>query len=214
MKPPPHKHFFSSLKQVEKRLKLDDSTPAPAPPQTETQSTESSCGSPIYIHNHQTNTSSTLHEQPPQEFLSINDINDSEPNPNPNQNQNQNPKLNNPATNFSETTTVGDVDSMIRLLKLSDFDGKAPEMPDLAGDEFYDKIVKVKGPKCKEEVERLDNWIKYLSSNSGREPLRLAHLLMAKAVFVSASRGGGGGGDGMEFPSTVDEFLRNDPPSD
>ncbi|KAK9074344.1 hypothetical protein SSX86_006942 [Deinandra increscens subsp. villosa] len=210
MKPPPHKHFFSSLKQVEKRLKLDDSTPPPpAPPQTETQSTESSCGSPIYFHNHQTNTSSTLHEQPPQEFLSIND---SEPNPNPN--QNQNPKLNNPETNFSETTTVGDIGSMIQLLKLSDFDGKGPEMPDLAGDEFYDKIVKVKGPKCKEEVERLDNWIKYLKNSGGREPLRLAHLLMAKAAFVSASRGGDGGGDGMEFPSTVDEFLRNDPPCD
>ncbi|KAI3731795.1 hypothetical protein L1987_62984 [Smallanthus sonchifolius] len=74
---------------------------------------------------------------------------------------------------------------MIQLLRLSDFDGKVPEMPDVADDEFYEKVVKVKGPKSRKEVERLDNWIKYLLSNSGREPLRLAHLLLAKAAVVS-----------------------------
>ncbi|KAD7116898.1 hypothetical protein E3N88_04166 [Mikania micrantha] len=211
-----HTHFFSSLKQVEKRLKLDDgnppSSPPPTPPpsqppllqprQTETQPPESSISSPIDFHHQHTNTSSTLHdnsiEQPPQEFLSINDINEFESNPYKNP-----PQFSNSETNFS---IVGDIDSMIQLLRLSDSERKPPEMPDVADDEFYDKIVKVKGPKCKKEVERLDNWMNYLM-NKGRqeEPLRLAHLLMAKAAFVTG---------GLEFPSTVDEFLQNDPPLD
>ncbi|KAM0017046.1 hypothetical protein Hdeb2414_s0028g00703561 [Helianthus debilis subsp. tardiflorus] len=194
MKPPPHKHFFTSLKQVEKRLKLDEGNPPPPPPQTETQSTETSTSSPIYFHNHHTNTSSTLNnnsiEQPPQEFLSINDT----------------PQLNNLENSLFENDAVGGVDSMIELLGLSDC--KGAEMPDVGDDEFYDKIVKVKGPKCKKEVERLDNWIKYFL-NSGREPLRLAHLLMAKAAVVAA-----GGGDELEFPCTVNEFLENDLPLD
>ncbi|KAD6795461.1 hypothetical protein E3N88_06357 [Mikania micrantha] len=206
-----HTHFFSSLKQVEKRLKLNDRNPPPSqppllqPPQTETQPPESSISSPIYFHQQNTNTSSTLHdnsiEHPPQEFLSINDINDFESNPNKNP-----PQSSNSESNFS---IVGDIDSMIQLLRLSDSDRKPPEMPDLADDEFYNKIVKVKGPKCKKEVERLDNWINYLMNKGRLEPLRLAHLLMAKATFVT---GGGGGGDGLVFPSTVDEFLQNDPP--
>ncbi|KAI3818455.1 hypothetical protein L1987_12262 [Smallanthus sonchifolius] len=209
---PRHKQFFSSLKQVEKRLKLDDGNPPPPPPpplpqpQSETQLSESFNSSPIYFHNQHTNTASTLHdnsiEQPPQEFLSIN-----ESQSNPNQNP---PQLNKPENNCSENGAVGGIESMIQLLRLSDFDGKVPEMPDVADDEFYDKIVKVKGPKSRKEVERLDNWIKYLLNNGGREPLRLAHLLLAKAAVVSV----GGDGDGLEFPSTVDEFLQNDPPSD
>ncbi|KAJ0669091.1 hypothetical protein HanPI659440_Chr17g0697101 [Helianthus annuus] len=201
---PPHKHFFTSLKQVEKRLKLDDGNPPPPPPQqppppppqTETQSTESSTSSPIYFHNHHTNTSSTLNnnsiEQPPQEFLSINDS----------------PQLHNLENSLFESDAVGGVESMLELLGLSEFDCKGPEMPEVGDDEFFDKIVKVKGPKCKKEVERLDNWIKYFL-NSGREPFRLAHLLMAKAAVVAAA-----GGDELEFPCTVDEFLENDPPLD
>ncbi|KAJ0435422.1 hypothetical protein HanIR_Chr17g0893131 [Helianthus annuus] len=200
---PPHKHFFTSLKQVEKRLKLDDGNPPPPPqpppppPQTETQSTETSTSSPIYFHNHHTNTSSTLNnnsiEQPPQEFLSIND---------------DTPQLHNLENSLFENDAVGGVDSMFELLGLSDFDCKGAEMAEVGDDEFFDKIVKVKGPKCKKEVERLDNWIKYFL-NSGREPLRLAHLLMAKAAVVAAA-----GADELEFPCTVDEFLENDPPLD
>ncbi|KAI3764222.1 hypothetical protein L2E82_14227 [Cichorium intybus] len=211
---PPHKHFFSSLKQVEKRLKLDDGNPPPLPrPQTtQTQPTESFSSSPMYFYNQATNASSTLHdnsiEQPPQEFLSHNDTDEFPSNTGKTPHQ-----LKNPENKFSQTSTVDDIDTMIRLLRLSDFDGKEPEMPDLGDDEFYDKIVKVKGPRCKKEVERLDGWIKYLSNNGGREPLRLAHLLLAKAAFVSMG-GGGVDVDGVEFPSTVDEFLQNDPPSD
>lgn len=207
---PPHKHFFSSLKQVEKRIKLDDGNPPSPPPQTaETPPTESIISSPIYFQNHHTNTSSSSSHhnnsisQPPLEFLSHNNYsNTSQSNPN---------MLDN---DLSQPTTVDDVDSMIQLLGLSDFDGKGLEMNDFCDDEFYDKIVKVKGPKCKKEVERLDGWIKYFlnDDNGGLEPLRLAHLVLAKAAFVSVCSGGDG--DRVEFPSTIDEFLRNDPPSD
>ncbi|KAI3684955.1 hypothetical protein L6452_34185 [Arctium lappa] len=58
-------------------------------------------------------------------------------------------------------------------------------MYDVGDDEFYDNIVQVKRPKCNKEVERLDGWIKYLLNNGIIEPLRLAHLLLAKATFVS-----------------------------
>ncbi|PWA44229.1 hypothetical protein CTI12_AA527900 [Artemisia annua] len=80
-------------------------------------------------------------------------------------------------------------------------------MNDFTKDEFFDKVVKVKGPKCRKEVERLDGWIKFFLE-SGSEPLRLAHLLLAKAAVC-----GEGEGERVEFPDTVDEFLHNDPPS-
>ncbi|KAK1412168.1 hypothetical protein QVD17_33186 [Tagetes erecta] len=203
---PPHKHFFSSLKHLQKRLKLDDGdppSPPPPPSHTETQPSQSSTSSPIYFHNH-TNTSSTFHhnsiEQPPHEFLSINN---SQSNPNQSDNLSQ--------TDLFRNNTVGEINTMIELLSLSEFDGKVTEMGDVGDDEFYDKIVKVKGPKCKKEVERLDNWIKYLMNNNnngidGFEPLRLGHLLLAKAAVVSDD------GYGVEFPVTVDEFLHHDPP--
>ncbi|KAI3719671.1 hypothetical protein L6452_20573 [Arctium lappa] len=205
---PHNKLFFSSLKQVEKRLKLDDGNPppplpSPPPPETtEPQPTDSVISSPIYFHNQPTNTSSTFHdysiEQPPQEFLSY----DSPPRKTPPQFHDSKP--NSPKI----SPVVDDIDSMIRVLGLSDLDGKrAPEMPDVGDDEFYDKIVQVKGPKCKKEVERLDGWITYLLNNGGKEPLRLAHLLLAKAALVSD-------GNELEFPSTIDEFLRSDPPLD
>lgn len=50
---------------------------------------------------------------------------------------------------------------MKKLLGLSEFDGKGLEMNDFTKDEFFDKVVKVKGPKCRKEVERLDGWIKF-----------------------------------------------------
>ncbi|KAL4586307.1 hypothetical protein LXL04_010943 [Taraxacum kok-saghyz] len=215
---PPHKRFFSSLKQVEKRLKLDDGNPPPPPPPlpqpqtTQTQPSESFSSSPIYLHNQSTTATSTPHdnsnEQPPQEFLSHTDTDQFPQNTTKTRHQ-----LKDSEDNFSKTSTVDDVDAMIGLLRLSEFDGKGPKMPDFGDDEFFDKIVKVKGPRCKKEVERLDGWIKYLLNSGGKEPLRLTHLVLAKAAFVSTG-GGGYDGDGVEFPSTVDEFLRNDPPSD
>ena len=59
---------------------------------------------------------------------------------------------------------------------------------------FYSKIVGVKGPKCRKEVERLDGEEK-------KGPLRLANMLLGKAGFVSEGADGGFGG--LEFPSTI-----------
>jgi hypothetical protein len=41
-----------------------------------------------------------------------------------------------------------------------------------------------------------------------KEPLRLAHLLLGKAAFISD-----GSFAGLDFPSTIQEFLHTDPPS-
>ncbi|KVH97366.1 Aldolase-type TIM barrel [Cynara cardunculus var. scolymus] len=189
----------SEFENREKRLKLDDGN---SPETTQPQATDSFSSSPIYFDNQPTNTSSTLHsdsiEQPPQEFLSYNDLDDFAPRKNP-------PLFHDSENKVPEISSVDDIDSMIRLLGLSDSDGKRPEMPYFGDYEFYEKIVQVKGPKCRKEVERLDGWIKYLLNNGRREPLRLAHLLLAKAAFVSD-------GKELEFPSTIDEFLQNDPP--
>lgn len=81
---------------------------------------------------------------------------------------------------------------------------------------FYSKIVGVKGPKCEKEVMRLDGWIKHFMNGCGDgveklEPLRLAHLLLGKAAFIS--EGADAGFEGLEFPSTIQEFLHTDPPT-
>ncbi|KAJ1389726.1 hypothetical protein SESBI_38065 [Sesbania bispinosa] len=76
------------------------------------------------------------------------------------------------------------------------------------------QIVGVEGPKCRKEVLRLDGWIKHFLNGDGvekQEPLRLAHLLLGKAAFIS--EGADFGGLELEFPSTIQEFLHTDPPS-
>nr|GEV20041.1 hypothetical protein [Tanacetum cinerariifolium] len=188
---PPHTHFFTSLKQVEKRLKLEEPNEPPS---------QSSISSPLYLQNHQTNTNTNTNtnsiSQPPQEFLSYNHFQTP-----PNQNNK------NPFHHFENNDDI-DIGSMKKLLGLCEFETKGQEMNDLTKDEFFDKVVKVKGPKCRKEVERLDGWIKFFLE-SGSEPLRLTHLLLAKASISSD-----GEGERVEFPDTVDEFLWNDPPSD
>ncbi|KAI8001385.1 hypothetical protein LOK49_LG09G01164 [Camellia lanceoleosa] len=79
---------------------------------------------------------------------------------------------------------------------------------------FYSKMIGVKGPKCVREMRRLEAWIKYFLNDGGegrREPLRLTHLLLGKAAFLSEC---GDGFGRFEFPSTIAEFLQNDPPKD
>lgn len=79
---------------------------------------------------------------------------------------------------------------------------------------FYSKIVGVKGPKCEKEVERLDGWIKYFLNRGGEEkiePFRLSHLLLSKAAFLSEVDDGTL--DVLDFPSTIEDFLLNDPPT-
>ncbi|KAK1302679.1 hypothetical protein QJS10_CPB12g00621 [Acorus calamus] len=71
---------------------------------------------------------------------------------------------------------------------------------------YYAEVAGDRGPKCEEEVERLDGWIGHYSGER-REPFRLAHLLLARAAC-------GDGGGGFDFPSTIDEFLVRDAPPD
>lgn len=103
----------------------------------------------------------------------------------------------------------------MELLGLSDSKDDDQQRVGGCDEGFYAKIVGVKGPKCDKEVKRLEGWIKYFSNGSGKderiEPLRLAHLLLGKAAFFSGDSDGYGG---LEFPSTLNEFLCNDPPAD
>ena len=80
---------------------------------------------------------------------------------------------------------------------------------------FYEKIVGVKGPKCKIEVDRLERWISYFLRNGESdgeermEPLRLAFLLLGKAAFELED-----GDTNFEFPLAIEEFLKYDPPTE
>lgn len=113
---------------------------------------------------------------------------------------------------------VDEIGLLIQLLGLSDFEGNDSNL-DLATCDschcdggFFGKIVGVKGPKCKKEMERLEGWISYFR-NENIEPFRLAHLLLGKAAFLCANGDEEGGIDGLEFPSTIEDFLRRDPPA-
>lgn len=76
------------------------------------------------------------------------------------------------------------------------------------GGGFYKKVAGLKGPKCEKEMKRLDGWID-LYRRERREPARLAHLMIGKAVALSGESGGGF--EGVEFPATVEGFLERDP---
>ncbi|KAA8514962.1 hypothetical protein F0562_018251 [Nyssa sinensis] len=238
MKPPPpsaHTKFFSSLKQVEKRLKLENppqSSNLSSPPLLPLRLSESnhtsteSLSTPIYLGLDQptNNNSSTLQDsEPPREFLSNSpDFTPTHEDP-PQPNTVRNPQQ----IDGVENNAVDDIELLIQLLGLSDCKEDEQQRVGLGlksggsggracgpDAEFYAKIVGVKGPKCEKEVERLEGWIKHFLNDGGegrREPLRLAHLLLGKAAFVSEGSDGFGG---CEFPSTVEEFLQSDPPID
>ncbi|XP_062096071.1 uncharacterized protein LOC133801858 [Humulus lupulus] len=221
MRPPPslHSSFFSSLKQVEKRLKLEEQQSHPQPePSTHSLSTQSSLSSPIYLqlnHSNHNQDSSTLQEssEPPQQFLSCS------PEFLPTHQipiQSNVPELPKPVTE-TQSDPVCDIEGLIQLLGLSENGEERQEEASSCHCEngFYSKIAKVKGPKCAKEVERLEGWIDYFlnGGNDGEEkiePFRLSLLLLGKAAFVS--QGADGGFGGLEFPSTIEEFLLNDPP--
>lgn len=104
----------------------------------------------------------------------------------------------------------------MQLLQLSD-SGEQIERANLINvgcdDGFYRKIGGLKGPKSLKELERLVGWIKHFFSCEKRDPFVLAHLLLAKAALWHSDDNCDGFG-GLEFPSTVDEFLEKDPPLD
>ncbi|KAK7319294.1 hypothetical protein RJT34_04013 [Clitoria ternatea] len=207
-----HSNFFSSLKQVEKRLKLEQTSPI----ESEIARGSSSLSSPMFLHMDQ---SSGVHNfptqdssEPPQAFLSV-----SQEFP--------------PTHHFDHITHINeaqndddddDDDDIVQLMQLLGLSVEQVEQRDGFDDDcnschceggFYSKIVGLEGPKCKKEVLRLDGWIKhFMNGGDGEklEPLRLAHLLLGKAAFVSES--GDGGFEGLEFPSTIQQFLHTDPP--
>lgn len=242
MRPPAlHSNFFSSLKQVEKRLKLENpsqastlSSPPPPPPPPQPPGETSytpveSLSSPIFLNFDQpnstnnNNSSSLQDSEPPRQFLSNSldfpPIHEDIP---------QAEIIHNPQTiNRVEFNNVDEIELLIQLLGLSDCEEEKEEEQnkvdldlkncgETCGYEcgFYSKMIGVKGPKCGREMGRLEAWIKHFLNDGGegrREPLRLTHLLLGKAAFLSEC---GDGFGRFEFPSTIAEFLQNDPPKD
>lgn len=183
----PHAQFFTSLKHLEKRLKLEYHESAgastfPQPPPIErqeiTQQTDS-LGTPIYLYNQSTSTSNIQESEAPQEFLS--------------------PANHDQAQRADQPERL-DLGALMQLLRLSDDVGCERD-----DDEFFERIVGVEGPKNAMELGRLEGWIQHFLK--GRELFRLVHLLLAKAALIHSD-------DGLVFPSTISEFLQVDPPMD
>ncbi|XP_043689763.1 uncharacterized protein LOC122640612 [Telopea speciosissima] len=220
MRPPSlHSGFFSSLKQVEKRLKSEDSSHLTN--HCSSSSTDH-LGSPIFLNCDHTNNSSNLQDSdPPQDFLSHSlDFPPTQKEPSQLDIKQQNQTVDEVEDNKD------DIERLIELLDLSELrleedDGKEGEKRLVNGTSgscfchggFYSKIAGVKGPKCEKEMERLDGWIKYLLNDGGgddrSEPLSLVYLLLGRAACASQDADGL---EGLEFPSTIEEFLQNDPP--
>ncbi|EEF41009.1 uncharacterized protein LOC8284665 [Ricinus communis] len=219
MRPPPppslHSNFFSSLKQVEKRLKLESPTkpssfsPPPGPPpniKTNYTSTES-LSTPIYLQEESNSNSSTTPQESSEAPLAFLSSSPSQFLPNPPEEE---------QSRSIHEDGVDDIQLLMQVLGLSDI-RKRNKGQQVEGNEcceceggFYEKIVGVKGPKCKIEMDRLERWIDYFLHNSecgaeGRmEPLRLAFLLLGRATFELDT--------GLDFPSTIEDFLKYDPP--
>ncbi|RDX68357.1 hypothetical protein CR513_52667 [Mucuna pruriens] len=198
-----HSNFFSSLKQVEKRLKIEQTSSA-----IESEIEESSLSSPMFLQpSGSQNCPSQDSSEPPQAFLSI-----SQEFPPTHQVPSQTDLIT--PVNEAEDDN-DDIKQLMQLLGLSEeqvpkdgvfYDGDSCHCE--GG--FYAKIVGVEGPKCRKEVLRLDGWIKHFLNGGGEEklePFRLAHLLLGKAAFISDSAFGE-----LDFPSTIQHFLHTDPP--
>ncbi|XP_047310557.1 uncharacterized protein LOC124914119 [Impatiens glandulifera] len=228
-----HDGFFSSVRQVEKRLKLENppepcNFPSPQPPSSLPKPTENdtqvdSLSSPIYLNFDIPNNSSVLQDsETPREFLSDSDSFDFPSKTgissqlNSNHNNNNNVK-DSQSIESDEEDGLDEIESLIRLLGLSDLKKTVGFVSDDGDSQFYGKIVGVKGPKSGKEVQRLEGWIKHFLNEDGDkciEPLRLAHLLLGKAALVSGNTDDDDGFKGIPFPSTIEDFLRNDPPKD
>ncbi|XP_068651047.1 uncharacterized protein [Aristolochia californica] len=218
MRPPTrHSAFFSSLQQVEKRLKLEGiksgghngGDPSQNLPSLATSSSDDS-SSVIHLDLPQLGNTCTFQDSGlPEQFLSA-------PLGFPSSSQDQGPsRASEHIPIIEKFNDDGDeIDQLMALLDLlgrdEDRNDKEDSLARTCYGGFYSKIAGVKGPKCEKEVKRLDGWIGHLLGNSGErsEPLRLAHLLLGKA-----SRLHGDEFEGIEFPVTVEEFLENDPPT-
>ncbi|CAI8617775.1 unnamed protein product [Vicia faba] len=207
-----HSKFFSSIKQVEKRIKLENTRTKTRESQVQESNVLSTLGSPLFLQPSCSQTCPTQESsEPPQQFLSISQGFSL---------THQNPIQTTPSDDITiANEDVDDIEELMMLLGISEEqrDGFGFEVDDGDCDSchceggFHSKFVGVEGPKCKKEVLRLDGWIKHFLNDGveKKEPLRLAHLLLEKAAFVSDSKDGFGG---LDFPSTVQEFLHTDPP--
>ncbi|MED6118843.1 hypothetical protein PIB30_006338 [Stylosanthes scabra] len=195
-----HSKFFSSLKQVEKRLKLEQTT---ASVESVSES-ESSCSAMFLGTAHAYGVVPQDSSEPPLGFLSV--LGGSTASP-----PCADGAANNSQLEEANDDDDDDIERLMQLLGLSEEEQWDDALQDGGSCHceggFHSKIVGVVGPKCSREVKRLDGWINHFLNGGGEdklEPLRLAHLLLGKAAFVS--------GD-LEFPSTIQEFLHNDPPA-
>ncbi|KAK8916714.1 hypothetical protein KSP39_PZI022986 [Platanthera zijinensis] len=202
-----HDRFFSSLKQVEKRLASEkESIPIATP------SSPISFTSPLYLSSSKPQPAPfPLDEssEPPSEFLSV------PPSPEPDPILPRSAKkrsYDNQAKDDKEEGADDDEDDINRLINLLGLstegkEGEGMSSCHCSGGGFYRNAAGLKGPMCARELDRLDGWIEHYR-REGREPARLAHLLLAKAVSAEDDDGFWGIG----FPPTVDDFLEHDPP--
>ncbi|KAJ8761177.1 hypothetical protein K2173_001233 [Erythroxylum novogranatense] len=245
-----HSSFFVSLKQVEKRLKLENTAQQPGkasplpPPQEQHQnqlpltdpnhSLVESLSLPIYLYSDQepsTNnhgrSSAVFQEssEPPRPFMScslqLSPIQDNSPR--------QSSQLQTGSVHEAIRGDVKEIELLTQLLGLSDVIGKEQEQGKRRKESvvgsggvcgcdcdvgFHEKVLGVKGHKCKKEVGRLEAWIKYFLESGGdegeerSEDLKLVYLLLGR----SAVEGADGDFGGLEFPSIIEEFLKFDPP--
>ncbi|CAA3001775.1 Hypothetical predicted protein [Olea europaea subsp. europaea] len=230
-----HAQFFSSLKQVEKRLKLENHSslssallppppPLPLPPPQNqeniinTEQTDS-LGSPIYLDydpsatTTNANTSSLQESEVPREFLTNSpDFPPTHDSPA----QEKHCGIHELVYQTKENNLDDDIVLLMQLLGLSHCEepNKREGFFNVGRDDaFYGKIIGMKGPKNGKEFERLEGWINHFLSGEKKEPFRLAHLLLCKAIVLHSENNSHDFG-GFEFPSTIDEFLQNDPPTD
>lgn len=214
-----HTPFFTSLKHLEKRLKLENnqaaagpSTLAPPPPPPvevvdSTQQTDS-LGTPIYLCDQSaTDVSFVQESEAPHQFLSSPD------HPPTNHAPPHEEEALERAGEPERLDLDGDIELLMQLLRLSDAEA-LEEIAETDGEgcdeELYERIVGVKGPKTWKEFKRLDGWIEHFLKGEKNEAFRLAHLLLGKAAFLHRD----GGLEGLVYPSTIDEFLKNEPPID
>ncbi|KAL4180792.1 hypothetical protein AMTRI_Chr12g267850 [Amborella trichopoda] len=195
MEASPHANFFSSLKQVERRIASEDKSKENPIPQIHSFPPSS---------EYDTGFSSVIHIQYPAETLIPQGGSQSQP---PLEFLSDNSPLPNNSIDFSnhqETIGVekeggefnGDDDEIWELCELLGLgkDGLYSEEIDCWG---------ISGAKMK----RLNGWVKCLMKDGfENEELRLGHLMVAKAVALS------GGACELEFPDSVEELLLQDPP--
>ncbi|GAU40649.1 hypothetical protein TSUD_83270, partial [Trifolium subterraneum] len=150
-----HSKFFSSLKQVEKRIKLENTTTKTTESdQVQESNFVSTLGSPLFL---QTSCSQTCQTQessePPQEFLSISQgfsLTHQDP-------SSQITPLDDPTNEAQED--VDEIERLMMLLGMTDEKRGGVDFEDDDNDcdschcegGFYSKIVGVEGPKCKKE---------------------------------------------------------------